>query len=101
MAWIRTSASLISFGFTIYKFFDYLRGKGELHAERRFGPREFALTLIGIGLAALLVGTVENRRAMKTLRKHYAHIPYSNATVIAGLLALLGMVTFIAVVFHL
>ena len=24
MAWIRTSASMISFGFTIYKFFEYL-----------------------------------------------------------------------------
>jgi putative membrane protein len=101
MAWIRTSASLISFGFTIYKFFDYLRGKGELQAERRFGPREFALMLIAIGLAALLIGAVENRRAMVTLRKHYAHVPYSMATLVAALLALLGLITFIAVVFQL
>src|SRR5499425_2359350 len=86
MAWMRTSASLISFGFTIYKFFEYLRDKGELRADRRFGPREFALMLIGIGLAALLVGAVENRLAMKTLRKHYAHVPYSMATLIAILL---------------
>lgn len=101
LAWVRTSASLISFGFTIYKFFDYLRGKGELPGDRKFGPREFALMLIGIGLAALFVGAVENRRAMVTLRKNYAHIPYSNATIIAGLLALLGVVTFIAVIFRL
>jgi inner membrane protein YidH len=25
MAWVRTATSLISFGFTIYKFFQYLR----------------------------------------------------------------------------
>ena len=25
MAWVRTATSLISFGFTVYKFFDYLR----------------------------------------------------------------------------
>ena len=100
LAWVRTSASLISFGFTIYKFFDYLRDKGQLQSDRRFGPREFALTLIGIGLAALFIGAIENRRAMVTLRKHYAHIPYSSATIVAGLLALLGVVTFIAVVFR-
>jgi len=25
MAWVRTATSLISFGFTVYKFFQYLR----------------------------------------------------------------------------
>jgi hypothetical protein len=29
MAWIRTAASLISFGFTIYKFFDYLKDSNQ------------------------------------------------------------------------
>ena len=33
MAWIRTSLSMISFGFTIYKFFQYLRESGEVVAR--------------------------------------------------------------------
>ena len=33
MAWIRTAASLISFGFTIYKFFDF-ELKGQTTASR-------------------------------------------------------------------
>jgi putative membrane protein len=101
MAWVRTSASLISFGFTIYKFFQYLRDKGELQAERRFGPREFAVILITIGLAALLVGAIENRLAMQSLRKHYAQIPYSMATLVAGLLAVLGIVALVSVLLRL
>ena len=28
MAWVRTATSLISFGFTIYKFFQFLREEG-------------------------------------------------------------------------
>src|SRR5262249_31373388 len=92
MAWVRTAASLISFGFTIYKFFQYLKDKGEITEGRIFGPREFALSLIFIGLAALLFATIENRREMKAMRAHYAHIPYSLATVVGGLVGLLGVI---------
>ena len=97
MAWIRTSASLISFGFTIYKFFQYLRDKGELVEGRFFGPREFGMSMIGIAMTALVLATFVNRREMKTLRKRYAYVPYSLATVVAGLVGILGVVTFLAV----
>jgi putative membrane protein len=97
MAWIRTAASLISFGFTIYKFFQYLKDKGELKEGRIFGPREFAMSLIAIGLAALVFATIQNRRDVRVMRAHFAHVPYSMATVVAGLVGLLGVITFVAV----
>ena len=100
MAWVRTAASLISFGFTIYKFFQYLRDKGELVEGRLFGPREFAMSMIGIGIIALVFATFMNRRDMKALRHYYREVPYSLATVVAGLVGLLGLVTFIAVFFR-
>ena len=31
MAWVRTATSLISFGFTIYKFFQFELSKEEVH----------------------------------------------------------------------
>ena len=31
MAWVRTGTSLISFGFTIYKFFEFESEKGAVH----------------------------------------------------------------------
>ena len=98
MAWVRTAASLISFGFTIYKFFQYMRDKGEVEQTRIFGPREFAMALIGIGLASLALATIQHRREMRVLRKHYGHVPYSMATIVGGLVAILGVVTFAAVI---
>lgn len=100
MAWIRTSASLISFGFTIYKFFQYLRDKGEAIEGRAFGPPRFAMSLIAVALAALVFATYENQREMKALRKRFSYVPYSLATVVAALIGLLGVVTFVAVFFR-
>ena len=37
MAWIRTSVSLISFGFTIYKFFQYLAQEIPFRRQTHFG----------------------------------------------------------------
>jgi putative membrane protein len=90
MAWVRTATSLISFGFTIYKFFEYLKGERPL-PDRWFGPREFALLMIGTGLIALFLATVEHRRHLQTLRSHYGPMPYSLAAVVAVLIAILGL----------
>jgi uncharacterized membrane protein YidH (DUF202 family) len=42
MAWVRTASSLISFGFTIYKAFEYLRQRQPDVAHGVLGPRNFA-----------------------------------------------------------
>jgi len=41
MTWIRTAASLITFGFSAYKFFQFAPGGGRRHPL--LGPREFSL----------------------------------------------------------
>ncbi len=71
MAWVRTSTSLISFGFTIHKFFEYLRESGQSRSATLFGPREFALTMIGIGITVLVLATIEHRIRVKELRTQY------------------------------
>lgn len=53
MAWIRTATSLITFGFTIYKYFQIQRVAPP--SERLIGPREFSLILISLGLFSLAV----------------------------------------------
>jgi inner membrane protein YidH len=102
MAWVRTATSLISFGFTIYKFFQYLREKEPgVAGDGLLGPRGFALMMIGIGLTALAVATIEHRRSMEALRHEYGHIvPYSLTTAMAALIALLGIFGFLSVVLH-
>ena len=100
MAWVRTATSLISFGFTIYKVFQTMRDKGEVPPGRLFGPREFALMMIGIGLTALVLATVGHFRDMRALRAHFSRVPYSLATALAALVAILGIVAFLAVIFR-
>jgi putative membrane protein len=101
MAWVRTSTSLISFGFTIYKFFQYLRESQTAVAESRlFGPREFALLMIGMGVGALILATLEHRRNLQSLRQAYGDVQYSLATILALFISLLGTVGLVAVLFR-
>src|SRR5512145_2653205 len=69
MAWVRTSTSLISFGFTIYKFFQYMQEQqGGARPAGRIGPRQYATLMIIIGIVALAIATFQHRRDMKRLR---------------------------------
>jgi putative membrane protein len=98
MAWIRTATSLISFGFTIYKFFQYLRQSQGAPPSGAIGPREFGGLMIGIGITSLILATIGHRRAMRALRADYgAVIPYSLSTVVAALIGILGVLLLVAV----
>jgi putative membrane protein len=80
MAWVRTAVSLISFGFTIYKFFQYLRESEDYVARSGvLSPRSFGLLLIGIGLSALVLATIDHVRHMRAMRAEYGDVPYSLA----------------------
>ena len=103
MAWIRTATSLISFGFTIYKFFDYLRGdKASTAHHGLMGPREFAMAMIVTGILALALATIDHRQHMVALRGEYGvgNVPYSMSTVLAGLISLLGIFGLLIVFFR-
>jgi putative membrane protein len=100
MAWVRTSTSLISFGFTIYKFFQYLQDQKNTPREGMLGPRGYATVMIGIGIIALALATYQHHRDMKELRKYHPEVPYSLATVLAGLMSLLGVGALLAVIFR-
>jgi len=99
LAWVRTATSLISFGFTIYKFFQIEISKGE-PGKYLVGPREFAMIMIGIGLISLVMATIQHRQDRDALKATDAEVPRSMAAVLAGLIAILGLVAFVAVVFH-
>jgi putative membrane protein len=102
MAWVRTATSLISFGFTIYKFFEFLRQEGGFkHAPGLLGSREFGLMMILLGLASLVLAAVQHRGNLKRLRARYTEVPYSMAAVLAILVALFGILTLVALIFHL
>lgn len=97
LAWTRTATSLITFGFTIYKFFqiDIMAGSQK---ERLVRPREFGLTLVSIGLFSLLLATLENRKNMGMLRSLYPHLPRSMATLLAAVISLLGILALVVMI---
>jgi len=83
MSWIRTATSLITFGFSIYKFFQ-IEGYGNVYATRLVGPREFALAL-------------EYRQNMRVLKAQYPKSPRSLAGLVA---APISVVALAAVIFR-
>jgi putative membrane protein len=101
MAWVRTAASMISFGFTIYKFFQLELASRAQEVPHLVGPRGFALILIGIGLGALVLAAIENRRSMQMLRgTFHTAVPGSIAGLVAALVAALGVVAILVVIFR-
>ena len=99
MAWIRTATSLITFGFTVYKFFDLQRDPSRSD-NHLIGPREFGMILVSIGLLSLVLATWENRAHMKALEAAYGNMPRSTATSMATLISLLGILAIIIMIFR-
>ena len=90
MAWIRTALSLISFGFTISKFFDLLRQKqGE--SATLVGPQTVGVAMIAMGLFALAIASLQHFFVQKRMRKECPGLPRSLSWITAVLLALLGV----------
>jgi putative membrane protein len=99
MAWIRTATSLITFGFTVYKYFQIQRVAPP--SESLIGPREFSLILISLGLCSLAFAVWQNRQSVLRLRALYAETPGSLAGLLAGLIAILGFLALLAVILRL
>ena len=103
LAWVRTSTSLITFGFGIQQFFRAARGPD--YADL-IGPRTFGLTMIIIGLLALLLAAQQHRSAIEALklsypeREHYPAIRRSNAWLLGILIALLGLLALVSALFR-
>jgi putative membrane protein len=97
-AWVRTSVSLISFGFTIYKFFEYLRESEQTsHVANALDPRRFGSSMIVIGLLMLVVAVIQHQRALKVLEARYGNGPRSLASIVAILVGALGILAFVGV----
>jgi putative membrane protein len=94
IAWVRTALSLISFGFVIAKFFQYLREK-EGETATVLSPRAIGLVMITIGLVGLILANWQDRRAVKALRERCPDLPASVSGVMAVLIALLGVLALI------
>ena len=96
MAWIRTSTSLIAFGFTIFQFFEYL-SRNESRREPIVSPWVIGMVMILMGLTGLTLAWVQHRQEMKALRAEAGPMPYSIASIMAGFIAVLGAIALVVV----
>lgn len=94
MAWIRTATSMISFGFTIYKFFE---GRPP-NPHAILTSRDFAILMIGFGLIALILATIQHLIEIRSIADLTTRKRRSIALVLAILLALLGTIAFVSAV---
>jgi putative membrane protein len=97
MAWIRTATSLITFGFTIYKFFQLEMAR---HEERKYlvGPRQFAIAMVCIGLISLLLASIEYRQNIVALRTEIGDKERSLAVIAAALISGLGVIALVLMI---
>jgi putative membrane protein len=98
MAWIRTCLSMIGFGFTIYKFFQYQADEiaaGKI--QRPQAPRNLGLTLIALGTLALSAAAWQHRVFLNKLGAHQSRHVWSVSFVVAMAVILIGIVAFYGV----
>ena len=98
MAWIRTALSMIGFGFTIYKFFQYQAEEiAAGHIRRPQAPRNLGLSLIALGTLALAAATLQHRKFLKAIGASEKQNRISISVVVAMVVILIGLVTFYGV----
>jgi len=97
MSWVRTATALITFGFSVYKFFQFeFLERGV--SSPLIGPREFGLVLICTGLLSLFLGTIEHGRDLRALRKQYPGMPVSMTRVVTIPIAALGVLALLTAI---
>jgi putative membrane protein len=101
LAWVRTATGLITFGFSIYKFFQLQRGSGAAAASHSLiGPRGFAIVAICMGLAALVLATLEHTAHIRALRAQHVNVPRSLAGIFAALISIFGLLGLFEAIFE-
>jgi putative membrane protein len=98
LAWMRTAIAMIGFGFSIYKFFEYLLKAGDF--ARPEAPRNLGLTLIGLGTLTLVLAAVQHRLYMQRLGIGLVASHTVLPLIVTVLLALVGVVMFVSLYYR-
>ncbi len=98
MAWTRTALSMIGFGFTIYKFMQYMQEEGTNIIKNPNGPRNFGFSLIALGIISLLIACIQHWFIQKKIdpagKPHF-----SLAFIVAGFIAGVGFLALANMIF--
>ena len=103
MAWIRTSISMIGFGFTLAKLFESLAASNVMIR----GPAGKVWTAVGVGMVlvslgtfALVVAVFDHYRELKYLRAAGLEGRFSLTMAVASVLAILGVMALLSLLVY-
>ncbi len=95
MAWIRTSLSMLSFGFTIYKFLQSLADHGQIMQTR--SPQHIGMFLAGAGTITMLLGTYSYWVTLREVRQAGLFRLGRSVLYIALLMSVAGLMLFVGI----
>jgi len=99
LAWVRTSMSLIGFGFTIYKVLEYLYEQGAGRMIREQTPRNIGLFMIMTGTAPLLLMMIQYAKTLRRMGREKRFFLNPNLLA-AGVVFLLGVLLMITIILN-
>lgn len=100
MAWVRTSLSMIGFGFTIYRVFTDLTKDDVLPGTSNSSPKNFGLLLVLLGTLLLIAASVQHHFIIKELNVPGFKKRVSLAFIAAVLIIVLGLVMLMGIFLH-
>lgn len=95
MAWIRTSLSMFSFGFTIYKFLQGVQEKNALAHSN--SPQQVGLFLVGLGVTAMVFGTLSYWTTLHELERTEKFRIGRPVLLMALIMSLAGVAMFVSI----
>ena len=100
MAWVRTSVSLIGFGFSIPSFFSLLKDSNLLEAVHVVTPELIGVFLTVLGIIGLLGGLWQHFHLIKRFSSHRTKREILSPAVVVSLgVAFIGLLTLFALIF--
>jgi putative membrane protein len=97
MAWVRTSFTLLGFGFTIYAILKALQDAGNALPNENT-PRNIGLFLSVMGICSILLGTVDYWMTLRELRKIETFRYVRPALIMALVMSAFGLFLFFGIV---
>ena len=95
MAWIRTSLSMLSFGFTIYKFLQAIAEKGTMAHPN--SPQQVGLFLTAMGVAAIVLGTISYWVTLRDLQRVEEFRIGRPVLLMALIMSMAGVASFVSI----
>lgn len=99
LAWVRTSLSLIGFGFTIYKVLEFIYEKGATKLMRQETPRNIGVLMIVTGIVPLIFMALDYSRTLKRLGRKESIVRNPNFLT-AGTIIVLGILLLSTIVLN-